>query len=165
MSAPIVIGAPGEALLEFISDVSAQGHMRGTAIWSDSQALRGISDGLALLGWDALLVDPDDEPLSTAAMSHRAQIHGEPTFVLLLCEGDSQVGSIAFMVMRHLPDTSVVLVGPESDAAADRLACLQEDLGLCLSRADDVHQALAVCTHHSGAAHETRREAEGDRHG
>ena len=154
MSAPIVIGAPGEALLEFISDVSAGGHMHGTAIWSDSRTLRDISDGLALLGWDALLVDPDDEPLSTAAMSHRAQIHGEPPFVLLLCDGNSQVGLIASMVVRHLPDTSVVLIGPDSDAAADRLACLQEDLGLSLSRADDVHQALAA--QHTSSSSSTR---------
>lgn len=151
MSAPIVIGAPGEALLEFISDVSAGGHMRGTAIWSSSQALRDVSDGLGLLGWDALLVDPDDEPLSTAAMSHRAQIHGEPSFVLLLCEGDSQVGRIASMVVRHLPDTSVVLIGPDSDATADRLIPLQEDLGLALSRAHDVQQALAAQRTTSGS--------------
>ena len=151
MSAPIVIGAPGEALLKFISVVSAGGHVHGTAIWSDGQALRDISDGLALLGWDALLVDPGDEPFSTAAMSHRAQIHGEPSFVLLVCDGNSQVGPIASMVVRHVPETSVVLVGPDSDAAADRLACLQEDLGLAISRADDVHQALVAQRTTSGS--------------
>jgi hypothetical protein len=152
MTGPIVVGNPTDALLALVGDLGAAGERDGTVIWSDSLALRAATDALMPVGWDALLVDPEDEPLSTAAMSHRAQIHGVPGAVIVLCDEDPSLVDVTTMVLRHLPEVPLILTGPGADAAAADLTPVAEDLEIALHSAPERQAALTVLNELSHSA-------------
>jgi hypothetical protein len=113
MTGPMVVGHPmgaGGAAARAAAEVLAG----GTLVWSDGAALREACDEFVAVGWDTLVVKGDDEGFSTAAMSHRAQVHGEPPVLIVAAADDedaSEVISVATMVARHLGHLPVVLVG------------------------------------------------------
>jgi len=118
MSGPIVVGSPTGAGMAAVREIAGL-FADGTLAWSDAEALRVASDAVVSLGWDTLVVRGDDEGFSTAAMSHRSQIHGAPP-VLVIAAGDGddndEVVAVATMVARHLDVLPVVVLG---DLAAD----------------------------------------------
>jgi hypothetical protein len=137
MTGPVVVGPPSADLLEIVRSLPTP----GTVAWSDPADLRAASDALGEVGWEALVVDPDDEPLSTAAMSHRSQIHGVPGCVVVHCVSGVPVERVATMTLRHLPEVPVLLVGPEARAAREALAEVIVDLELSVDMAVDVDGA------------------------
>lgn len=143
MTGPIIIGDPGSAVLDLVQQLAGAGLRDGTVVWSDGLALREASESLIDAQWDALLVDPDDEPLSTAAMSHRAQIHGVPLAVIV-CDAAPATTSVATMALRHLPEARVVLVGPDAAQAMLAFADLAEDLELSLHGATDLDSVVTM---------------------
>lgn len=128
MTGPIVVGVPmgaGGAAARAVAAVLAG----GTLVWSDGGALRDACDEFVAVGWDTLVVKGDDEGFSTAAMSHRAQVHGEPPVLVVAVADDedpTEVVSVATMVARHLGHLPVVLVG---DLASEWVP-VQKDLEL-----------------------------------
>lgn len=113
MSGPIVVGAPegagGAAVRRAAQVISA-----GTLAWSDHDALRAAADEVVALGWDTLVIRSDDEGFSTAAMSHRAQVHGAPPVLIVAADGEedrSLAIATATMAARHLDPLPVILVG------------------------------------------------------
>jgi hypothetical protein len=118
VSHPIVVGEPSRG---GIAAARAFGRAGGTLAWHDADALRDATDALGSLGWDALLVDPANEPLSTAAMGHRAQIHGTAAAVVLAADDPADaenVSLVALMVMRHLPAVPAFIAGEAADSVA-----------------------------------------------
>lgn len=117
MSGPIVVGAPAGVGVDVVRALS-DSMGGGTLVWSDADALREASDAVAACDWDVLVVRPDDEGFSTAAMSHRAQVHGEPPVLVLAAsrsDGD-EVVAIGAMVARHLDVLPVIVIGDALDS-------------------------------------------------
>lgn len=133
MTGPVVVGPPSTDLLDIVRSLPTP----GTVAWSSPGDLRAASDALGDAGWDALVVDPDDEPLSTAAMSHRSQIHGVPGCVVVHCAAGVPVERVATMTLRHLPEVPVLLIGPEAMATREALTDVIVDLELSVDLAVD----------------------------
>lgn len=144
MTGPIVVGSPTQDVVVLAERLAAGGIPGGTVIWPDPGALRDASDDLAAHGWDVLVVDPGDEPLSTAAMGHRSQIHGVPPVVVVHGAEGADPVPVATMVLRHLPDVPVVVMGPASGAASAGLAEVAEDLELALAEARDADDLRSI---------------------
>lgn len=121
MTALLVVGDPATVGLAVCRQLSAQGSL-GTLAWHVTADLRDVADALADIGWDALLVDGDNEPLSTAAMSHLVQIHGVPDALVIGVDAAPLIEatlSVATMAARHLPEVTVALTGRQADQALD----------------------------------------------
>ena len=118
----LLVGDPSSGALEACRALG----VAGTVVWHDAEAIREATDELVAIGWDALLVNPDDEGFSTASMSHWAQLHeSAPAAVLWLAEAEGAEATVgvALMVMRHLPALPVLVAGP---AAPDLVAAWEE---------------------------------------
>jgi len=141
VNTPIVVGAPSASLLALIGDLPFE----GTVVWSNAAELRESSEDLHAAGWDALLIDPEDESFSTAAMSHRSQIHGTASVVIVYAEAGLDVCPISTMVLRHLPEVPVVITGTGAVEAANELEEAATDLGIDIHTArDQAHLVDAI---------------------
>lgn len=113
MTAPILVATPGDygTLV-----ANAMGTPAGTLVWPDPDLLRATVDSLQVLGWDVLVVDPDDDALSGAALGHRSQIHGIPAAIVLAAgtkDDLEQVVRIGEVLVRDLPEVPIVLTGSQ----------------------------------------------------
>ena len=119
----------------------------GTLAWPSTAVLRDVTDELSEMGWEAMVVDPDDLGFSTSSMSLLAQMHGTAAGVVVHCDDTSsvdEVTSVAVMALRHLPPVPVVLVGDRSDLVRERWHEPQEALELSdpiVASGDEVAQA------------------------
>lgn len=129
---PLVVADPcgiGVALCRELGSL----RIGGTLAWHVTADLRDVADVLAEFGWDALLVDADNEPLSTAAMSHLAQIHGVPSALIIGVDGAAlgeQTLAVATMAARHLPEVTVIMTGRHADEAIAEWQPVAEGLEL-----------------------------------
>lgn len=144
MTRPILIGRPSPAAIEFIRNLSGKTVEGGTLVWPDALELRAASDALLESDWDVLVVNPDDEPLSTAAMGHRSQIHGVPDFVVIFAAGERPEIDVSTMVLRHLPEVPVLVVGPQADSVTAGLNDVAIDLELSIRAVQDAGELLHV---------------------
>lgn len=161
MSHPIIVGEPSRG---GVSAAGAFGAPGGTLAWHDAASIREATDALGSLGWDALLVDPANEPLSTAAMGHRAQIHGTAAAVILAADdaGDiDAVTAVAVLVLRHLPAVPVFVTGEAAEALAQAWAPHADALELdaperpddMAAAYDDALAALQAASAESASSH------------
>lgn len=129
---PLVVGDPcGLGLL--VSREIAAVCDGGTLAWDVTADLRDAADALAQIGWDALLVDSSNEPLSTAAMSHLSQIRGVPSVLVIAADSAAlleQTLGVATMAARHLPDVPVIVTGQHAADAVTLWAPVAEGLEL-----------------------------------
>jgi hypothetical protein len=106
----IVVGDPHAGAVAACSALPVVGALA----WPDSAALRSVAGELAGLGWEALVVDPEDLSFSTSSMSLLSQMHGPSAAVIVHLDDPIQADltvETAVMVLRHLKPVPVVLTG------------------------------------------------------
>jgi len=117
----------------------------GALAWPDTATLRLVADELSSIGWEAMVVDPDDLSFSTSSMSLLSQLHGSSDAVVVHLDDTGDVHrtvDTAVMTLRHLPPVPVILTGTARDQVLEQWGAPSEALELGAPGVAD-HAALA----------------------